>query len=130
MNIAAKHGFKHTASKSRGKTITPTKKFQLKGRTVDWEVAQANEERARDYRLDRMAEIQNDIYQVPTWSPSDLQLINFVWKLYKVEQFPLLGSYVWDQFMKEFEMGPSGPTVVSGQFTQKLLYIKTILSTL
>jgi len=127
MNIVSKFGYKNTAKKSSNKSST-SKPFRSSQRKIDWDLARTNEDRSRNYRLDRMQEIQHDIYQdIPEWSPEDKELIYFIWDSYKSNLFPVLGSFVWNQFIDIFSEGPKHPKVISGEFRSMLSYIKAIL---
>jgi hypothetical protein len=127
MNIASKFGYKNTAKKTANKSST-SKPFRSSQRKIDWDLAHTNEDRSREYRLDRIQEIQHDIYQdVPEWSPEDKNLINFMWSSFKSDFFPVLGPFVWNQFIDIFSGGPRHPKVISGEFRSMLQHIRAIL---
>jgi len=122
-----KFGFKNMEHKSRGSSPKKSNSFRPRSNSkpIDYVAAQANEARARDYRLDRIHEIQHEIYQdTPEWSPEDKQLIDFVWNNFKANEFPVLGTYVWEQFTTQFAEGPRGPKATNGQFSAMLQFIK------
>ena len=127
MNIASKFGFKNTGNKSRSKS--PTKKpYRSPAKKIDWDLAHANESRARDYRLDRLQEIQHDIYNdSPQWSPELKELMSFMWDNFKPERFPVLGAPIWEQFITISQAGPRHQKVLSGEFQSMLLWIMATL---
>lgn len=127
MNIASKFGYKNAGKKSANKSST-SKPFHSSQRKIDWDLAHANENRSKDYRLDRLHEIQHDIYQdIPEWSAEDKELINFMWNNFKVDFFPVLGPFVWNQFIEIFSEGPRHPKVISGEFRSMLSHIRATL---
>lgn len=122
MNIAAKFGFKNTGKKS-----TKSKSGPRKGK-IDYQKANFNESVAADYRLDRIQEIQHDIYQdTPEWSPELKELIGFIWDNFKAERFPVLGNHIWEQFISISQAGPRHPKVLSGEFQSMLSFIRATL---
>ena len=127
MNIASKFGYKNTGKKSSNKK-SDHKPFRSSAKKIDWQKANFNESRALEYRLDRLQEIQHDIYQdTPEWSPEDKELIAFMWDNFKKDKFPLLGVHVWDQFVAVFQAGPNHPKVLNGEFRNMLMFIKQTL---